>query len=299
MAPPLPKSYLRLQVRTRSYRCRMIARTIRTLNAAEVETLVGWAADEGWNPGLDDAAAFHSADPDGFIGAFLGEEMVAGISAVAYGDDFGFIGLYICRPDRRGRGHGKAVWDAGMARLGNRTIGLDGVAEQQANYASMGFVPAYRTVRYSGWLNLSAGPGDGVRPVTPDLVPRILAYDRQCFPGPKAFLEKWLRLPRTAFAIENHGAIAGYGCARQCREGWKIGPLLPITWTRQIVCLRACRQRRLDRSPYRRTGDKWRFRKAANGLRPEAGFRDQRMYRGRTPRIMQKRVFGITTLELG
>ncbi|TIU88228.1 MAG: GNAT family N-acetyltransferase, partial [Mesorhizobium sp.] len=73
-------------------------RTIRTLTASEVETLVDWAAGEGWNPGLGDAAAFRTADPDGFIGAFVDGEMVAGISAVAYGPGFGFIGLYICRP---------------------------------------------------------------------------------------------------------------------------------------------------------------------------------------------------------
>ncbi|RUT86550.1 GNAT family N-acetyltransferase, partial [Mesorhizobium sp. USDA-HM6] len=100
-------------------------RTIRVLASQEVEMLVDWAAGEGWNPGFGDAAVFQAADPEGFIGAFVDGQMVAGISAVAYGDRFGFIGLYICRPDRRGEGHGKAVWDAGMARLGNRTIGLD------------------------------------------------------------------------------------------------------------------------------------------------------------------------------
>jgi Acetyltransferase (GNAT) domain len=279
----------------------MTARTIRTLNAAEVGTLVGWAADEGWNPGLDDADAFRTADPDGFIGAFLGEEMVAGISVVAYGDDFGFIGLYICRPDWRGQGHGKAVWDAGMARLGNRTIGLDGVVEQQANYASMGFAPAYRTVRYSGRLDLSAGPGDGVRPITPDLVPGILAYDRQCFPGPrKAFLEKWLRPPRTAFAIENHGAITGYGCARQCREGWKIGPLFADNMDASNRLLGALAGNAGSSDLHidvPETNGGFAKLLMASGLR--SGFETARMYRGRTPRIVQKRVFGITTLELG
>ena len=74
---------------------------IRTLTLAETGELVDWAAGEGWNPGRDDAPAFHAADPGGFIGAFVDGAMVAGISAVAYGDDFGFIGLYICRPDCR------------------------------------------------------------------------------------------------------------------------------------------------------------------------------------------------------
>ena len=67
--------------------------------------------------------------------------MVAGISAVDYGAGVGFIGLYICRPDMRGLGYGRAVWDAGMARLAKATIGLDGVPAQQANYRNIGFVP--------------------------------------------------------------------------------------------------------------------------------------------------------------
>src|SRR6476469_513603 len=103
---------------------------IRTLSLGELTDLIDWAADEGWNPGLEDAAMFQAADPEGFIGAFVGNEMVAAISAVAYGSAFGFIGLYICRPDRRGKGYGKAVWNAGMKRLAGRTVGLDGVAEQ-------------------------------------------------------------------------------------------------------------------------------------------------------------------------
>ena len=162
-------------------------RTIRMLTLQEVERLVDWAAGEGWNPGLGDAAVFRAADPEGFIGAFVDGEMVAGISAVAYGERFGFIGLYICHPDRRGEGHGKAVWDAGMARLGNRTIGLDGVVEQQANYRRMGFEPDYETIRYSGHVDSGDAAGltlgGDIRPLTPDLIADVLAYDRGCFPA--------------------------------------------------------------------------------------------------------------------
>src|SRR5689334_19611717 len=113
-------------------------RTIRRLTLGEIRTLLDWAGAEGWNPGLDDALPFQAADPQGFLGAFVDQQMVAGISAVAYDAHFGFIGLYICHPDWRGQGHGKAVWDAAIAYLGDRTIGLDGVPQQQANYAKMG-----------------------------------------------------------------------------------------------------------------------------------------------------------------
>src|SRR5690606_33641464 len=112
---------------------------IRTASAAEVALLIDWAAAEGWNPGLDDARLFRLADPEGFLVAVLDGRPVAGISVVASGDAFGFLGLYICRPEHRGRGHGYGVWQAGIARLGDRTIGLDGVVAQQANYARSGF----------------------------------------------------------------------------------------------------------------------------------------------------------------
>ena len=275
-------------------------RTIRTLAESEVETLVDWAALEGWNPGLGDAAVFRAADPDGFIGAFVDGEMVAGISAVAYDNDFGFIGLYICRPDMRGKGHGKAVWDAGMARLGSRTIGLDGVAEQQANYRSMGFVPTYDTVRYSGRAANLASGGD-IRPVTPDLAVDILAYDRRCFPAPRqAFLQGWLQPPRRALATVNSGRISGYGVARPCRDGFKIGPLfadnmgIALQLVTGLTGLQASDTLHID-APATNGG----FIGAleAAGLSP--GFTTTRMYRGGVPGTASSKVFGITTPELG
>ena len=278
----------------------MMPRTIRTLTASEVETLVDWAAGEGWNPGIGDAAAFQAADPDGFIGAFVGQEMVAGISAVAYGPEFGFIGLYVCRPDRRGEGHGKAVWDAGMARLGGRIIGLDGVAEQRANYQRMGFVPVYETVRYSGRpAGLPAG-GD-IRPVTAGDIAGILAYDRQCFPAPReAFLREWLRQPRIGLLCGGAAGVAGYGAARRCREGFKVGPLFADR-TDLALALLADLPGRIGNEALHidvPAGQvQFTAMLQASGMVP--GFATTRMYKGGKPGNAPSTVFGITTLELG
>ena len=51
--------------------------TFRTADADEIALMLDWAADEGWNPGLDDAAAFRAADPDGFFVAEVDGEPVA------------------------------------------------------------------------------------------------------------------------------------------------------------------------------------------------------------------------------
>ncbi len=272
-----------------------MSREIWPLDAAEVETLVGWAEAEGWNPGIGDAAAFHAADPDGFLGAFVDGKLVAGISAVAYGASFGFIGLYICRPEFRGQGHGKAVWDAGMARLAGRTVGLDGVPEQQANYARMGFAKAYETMRLSGI------PPRVLAPVV-DALPfdELVALDRECFPEDRmAFLEAWLERPRILQAVASGGHLLGYGIVRPCFEGFKIGPLFARSGDVALTLISSLSEAvggpvQID-VPMTQASFYSRLTEA--GMTP--GFSTARMYLGPAPKVAMHQVFGTTTLELG
>lgn len=267
-------------------------RTIRTLDLAGITTLLQWAAAEDWNPGLDDAAAFQSTDRSGFLGAYVDDVMVAGVAAVAYDQDFGFIGLYICHPDWRGQGHGKAVWDAGMAYLGNRTIGLDGVPEQQANYARMGFVPAYETVRMSGTLPARLAIDPSTAPTLED----IRALDRRCFPVQRdAFLRHWLALPNRAAVHRTDAAVTGYAVARKCMEGTKIGPLFAADLATAMELLTA--QSGPIQIDVPASQSAW--LQALSDLGFTAGFRTRRMYRGPQPDIQLTHVFGVTTLELG
>ena len=128
---------------------------IRAMTRAELDIPLQWAADEGWNPGVDDADPFYAADPSGFLMAFLDGEPIGSISVVKYGDTFGFLGLYIVKAAVRRLGYGQRLWDAGMRSLGGRAVGLDGVVAQQANYARSGFVLAHRNIRFG------AGTGRG------------------------------------------------------------------------------------------------------------------------------------------
>jgi hypothetical protein len=264
--------------------------------------LVGRAAGEGWNPGLADAPALHAADPGGFLGAFVGDEFVAGISAVAYGDVFGFIGLYICRPELRGHGHGKAVWDAGMARLAGRTVGLDGVEAQQANYRSMGFAPSYKTVRWSGPAPEGTRNAAGIVDVTSGMLPELDRFDRRFFPGPRtAFLAAWTSPPRLALAMVDGGQIRGCGVARRCGDGVKIGPLYAEAPDIATALLTALAARlptptvlHIDVPEPSEAFTQWLRR---HGF--AKGFETMRMYRGPAPVIEQDGVFGVSTLELG
>src|SRR5258706_5525518 len=200
---------------------------VRNMSAGEVDLSVKWAALEGWNPGLHDAQCFWAADPDGFfIGEWRGEP-VACLAAVAYDDDFGFIGLYIVKPAFRGKGFGMRVWQHGMGYLGNRNVGLDGVVAQQANYGKSGFQLAYRNIRFQG-----VGQGAARSNVSnaSDLpFERLLDYDRQCFPAARSrFLAAWIGQPDVvALTAVRGGRVAGDRVVGRCRAGHKIRPALP------------------------------------------------------------------------
>lgn len=274
---------------------------IRTLSLGELAELIDWAAAEGWNPGLDDAAMFQAADPEGFIGAFVDDEMVAAISAVAYGQDFGFIGLYICRPDMRGKGYGKAVWTAGMARLAGRTIGLDGVEEQQANYRSKGFTPVYETIRYSGRPAALPVRAERPRMVAARPVPDIIGYDALCFPAPRrSFLQRWLQPPHGSLAAITSEGTTGYAVARSCRSGFKVGPLFADDVQTALDLLgglaSACDGGEFNIDVPATQVDFIAALEAA-GFAPT--FSTTRMYKGPPPKLDAASVFGVTTLELG
>src|SRR3954469_23086932 len=161
---------------------------IRPANRRELDLALEWAAQEGWNPGLSDTQCFYAADPEGFLLAFRDAEPVASISVVRYGSDFGFLGLYIVRPELRGRGYGHRLWQAGMARLEGRTVGLDGVVAQQENNRRSGFSLAHRNIRFGGQPGIEGPQDTRIRSVEGALLDAVLAYESCVLSGlPRKF----------------------------------------------------------------------------------------------------------------
>jgi hypothetical protein len=226
--------------------------------------------------------------------------MATGMSAVTSGPDFGFVGLYICHPDVRGRGLGRMLWDAGIARLGNRTIGLDGVPAQQENYRRMGFAPAYRTWRHSGrYQSESVDPA--VVSIDASMSAGISAFDRRHFPGPRPeFLVAWLDAPRIARAITRNGRVVAYGVIRRCHDGHKIGPLFAESEEdARAVFAALCAHSNGETVSIDVPEQAAAFSAHLGDLGFEKSFDTMRMYRGVEPDIDMAGVFGITTLELG
>ncbi|KPP91416.1 MAG: Acetyltransferase (GNAT) domain [Rhodobacteraceae bacterium HLUCCA08] len=271
----------------------------RSATLAEIRLMLDWAAAEGWNPGLDDADAFHAADPAGFFVATRGADPVAAISVVNHSPGLAFLGLYICRPEMRGQGVGLGLWRHALAHAQGRVVGLDGVPAQQANYARSGFVRFGETRRMQGRVAAVArtapvaGPGDFEALARLDRAAN--GHDR------RAFLRAWTApgATRKTVLLRDRAGVAGFATARICRQGGKIGPVVAPDPAAAVALVEQAA------AAIGRTGVSVDVPQAAGAfadLLRGAGFVETfttaRMYRG-TPPMAGPGLQAIATMELG
>ncbi len=268
----------------------------------EVRVAVGWAEQEGWNPGIHDAEAFYAADSEGFFIAELDGEPVGSVSVVNYSETFAFAGLYVVKPEFRDRGYGSRLFAAGLSHAGDRNIGGDGVLAMQEKYRERsGFSLAYRNIRFEG-------TGGGSEPEgTVDLaeVPfdRLAAYDTRHFPAPRPrFLEAWIRQEGTRgrAVLADDGEVAGYGVIRRCCHGHKIGPLFADTPKIAEDIFLALSAQAPGEPVYLDTPEP---NAAAVALARRQGmvpvFETARIYTKAIPDLLLAEIFGVTSFELG
>jgi GNAT superfamily N-acetyltransferase len=275
---------------------------IRTMTRAELDTVVGWAGSEGWNPGKYDAPSNHAADPDGYIAAVMGGELVGSISAVRYESHYGFMGFFIVKPDVRAQGIGRLLWSEALRRLEGRVVGLDGVMAMIGTYARSGFVSHHSNVRH----RIKAAPATmapTIRRISSLPLAKLLEFDRAFHPAARAaYLDSWVRIPGShGFASVTDGQLEGYGIIRPSRSGWRIGPLFannPLVAANLLDALLASvpagEEVFMDVPACNREAVKLATSRAEEQL-----FETSRMYKGPAPAVNWAGVFGVTSLELG
>jgi GNAT superfamily N-acetyltransferase len=275
---------------------------IRVMRPQEIALAADWAAAEGWNPGLADAACFATVDPDGFLIGELDGTPAATISCVNYDERFAFLGFYIVRPELRGRGYGLRIWNAAIAHAPARTIGLDGVVAQQGNYRKSGFQLAYANIRYGGTVAPAAAPPAGIVPLPEVPFATVEDDDATVFPAPRApFLRAWIGARgHIGRALVRDGRLAAWGVIRPCRNGRRIGPLVAddraaaeATFA-ALVAAAGPGEVFLDIPSVNHDAVAL---AQDHGLAPV--FETARMYTGAIRPVRLERVFGVTTFELG
>jgi len=301
----------------------MDAPRFRQLRRDELDTALAWAEAEGWNPGLADAEAFWAADPDGFWGMEAGEELIGTASTVVYtgsrGEkgNLGFVGLFIVRPEWRGRGVGTAFWDFFIAQMQERLGGeageggaaLDGVFAMQEYYGRSGFRFTHRNLRMEG-VGVAVPPDPAlIDAATAVDFEELLAFDRLHFGAERRdFLRRWIH-PQGGSALavrgkgrgeSGEGNLRGYGVIRPCRRGFKIGPLFADDPAVAEALFAGLSSHAAGEPVFLDVPEN---HSAALDLATRHGLRQQfgcaRMISGSFPRLPWERIYGVTTFELG
>lgn len=280
----------------------MSSLTIRKMSEEEIKIAVDWAAEEGWNPGLNDAACFYRTDPDGFYLGEIDGKPVGCISVVSYLGVFGFLGFYIVHPDYRARGYGIQIWNEAIKYLRNHNIGLDGVVTQQDNYKKSGFKLAYRNIRYEGSSVDSVKDSESIISADKIAFDKLLKYDSNFFPVQREkFLKCWVNMPDSYSFVFNDNGIKGMGTIRKCRRGWKIGPLFSDNAEiAELLFNSLCSKIENNSAVFLDVpevnpdavalAEKYKMIKV---------FETARMYTKAEPKMKLNGIFGVTTFELG
>jgi len=278
---------------------------IRNMTLKDLEVVNDWAAGEGWNPGIHDARCYYEADPDGYFVLELDGESIASISAVSYGEEYGFIGWYIVKRKYRGKGYGYQIWQKAMQYLNGRNIGLDGVVGQQKNYARSGFNLAHRNIRFELTAFkkfISTQKTAQIQAISDIPFEQLLEYDEGFFPvRRRGFLRNWIDQPEGKALCWFEGEkIGGYGVIRKCKKGYKIGPLYAETPLIADLLFRELIRGATEGSIYLDVPEtNTKGLALARKYNMNKCFETARMYTGDSWDIRIQKVFGITSFEIG
>jgi GNAT superfamily N-acetyltransferase len=280
--------------------------TIQKITKPDLITLIGWASEEGWNPGKHDVDVFWHTDPDGFYGVKVGDKLIAGGAIISYGGDFGFMGVFIVDKQYRSKGIGNKLWQERknilIGRLKeNAAIGMDGILAMQPYYHNGGFNIAFRDERYE-FYGKGYTYSDNVSTIVSEDFHDILKYDSLHFGFQRTqFLNQWLIMPDSkSIKYKDNNEIVGYAVIRRAEKGYKIGPLFAQNDKIAGELLKCCLSYGSEDSVFLDIPTI--NENAMNLVRNYDGkyiFECARMYHGQAPNIPINHIYGITSFELG
>ena len=279
---------------------------IRKMTKSELFIAVDWAKQEGWNPGLYDADVFWQTDPSGFMALKKDGKMIGSVSGVSYNGKFGFGGFFIIEPEYRNKGLGTKLVDYLIDNLSSRLkpgapIGIDGVFKMQPTYEKWGFIFSHRNLRMES-IAKNYEYSDKIQEITEAAFKEVNKLDTECFGFDRTiFLRGWLSLPESkALKYVDEGKLKGYGVLRKCITGYKIGPLFAVNYKVASELFKGLCSYVVGETVFLDTPE---INKDAIKLAKKYDMKEMfgcaRMYYGSAPKLPYKKVFGVTSFELG
>jgi hypothetical protein len=216
------------------------------------------------------------------------------------------MGLFIVKPEFRALGIGRKLWyqrrDLLLKRLQpNSSIGMDGVVDMQNFYQKGGFHILFKDERYEN-IGSSFQVDANISNIHGEDLEEIFQYDQQCFGFLRTqFLNPWIKLPRNKnLKYLKNGQIKGFCIVRKVNIGYKIGPLFAENAVVAEELYKASLNSVIGEPIFI---DIPMINEKAihlvNKYHAKYVFECARMYHGQAPPIPIKKVFGITSFELG
>ncbi len=184
-----------------------------------------------WNQVENDWRCFLEFEGGGGHVAEREGVVVGSVAYLRYGSPFTWLSMMLVDPRQRGAGVGTQLLECALDELaGEACVRLDATPAGEPLYRRHGFVDEYTLCRMKG--TVAAGPADrlpaAVRPMTPDDLAEVCAFDRAVFgAGRGALLESvFRRAPQHAWAARDGSTLLGYTFGRPGYLADHLGPVV-------------------------------------------------------------------------
>ncbi|MBP9726250.1 MAG: hypothetical protein KBD83_02120 [Gammaproteobacteria bacterium] len=282
---------------------------VQRMTESDLQMVLRWADQEGWNPGEHETLPLYLADPKGYYLLKHNEQAIASLALVEYSPQLAWMGLFIVLPIFRKKGYGSLLWDHVVAnRPSSMTLALDGVLQQVSRYEKSGFQSDFLstrwTVKRSDIMEMPPEKQSHLLLTENFLTTSLLEYDKKILSlSREKFLTPWLRMPEshTLVARDAQNTIVGYGVVSKTVNGYKIAPLFADDEAiADALFFALCSFAAEGSSIVMTTPESNTFAVAlAKRYRMERVFDTVRMYKGAPPLIDHSKVVGLTSLEIG
>jgi len=290
---------------------------IKPFMPTDLDVVTGMAREQDFAPGMGDIEIYANTDRQGIWLAWQDNVPVGCIAAVTYSPSYAFIGLFVVKPEHRGQGIGRRLWQHALKTLNSvECVGLEAAVQMVGFYEQAGFQKDCITTRRQMLCrsDQSEHPNTTllqrsditVVPLREISLEAIQRYDERHEISPRPhFLELWLRhrAGDVFVARDSQGACHGYVRIRPCLlpigEGWRVGPWLAEDPGMASLLLNNA----IDRHRGIVLIDTPGHNPSAKTITTAKGFKPMgstvRMYKGLMPEGHDRNIYGLACLELG
>jgi len=203
------------------------------MTAADIVDGLRLCRASGWNQTARDWEQFLALEPRGARVAEIDGRVVGTVATVRYSDRFGWIGMILVDPERRGRGIGTRLLDEAVEALADMPLArLDATPAGYGLYLKRGFTEEYRLRR----LQAAQPPStttprpSSARPMLARDLPEVCALDEEIFGADRSAMLRWLwrGAPEYAWVARQSGRLEGYAFGRHGFVFEHLGPVVAI-----------------------------------------------------------------------